>query len=340
VEIHHGQLTVESNPDGYRDGTGTTFNVYLPIGKEHLKPEEIKNETEISKSFEKPFNPIHDLEFSENEIIAPEHPIQNMIEGKDNNPYLLIIDDNADLRKYIRGYLNPIYYVSEAKDGEEGFKMATEKMPDLIISDVMMPKMDGNQLCEKLKTDERTSHIPVILLTARASSESRIEGLETGADDFITKPFDADEFLIRIKNLIDQRKKLRESFLNNLTLVGTAHFSNLTNTGINTADQNFLKKAFSIVEQHLSDESFSTDIFCKEIAMSRMQLYRKLKALTNQSATGFIRSIRINKAAELISNKAGTISQIAYEVGFSSLSYFAKSFQEQFGVLPSEYRSK
>jgi len=199
--------------------------------------------------------------------------------------------------------------------------------------------MDGYELCEKLKTDERTSHIPVILLTARASMESRIEGLETGADDFITKPFEADELLIRIKNLIEQRRKLRESFLKNLTLTGSAGFLQIDNTNITSTDQNFLKKALEIVEQHLSDEDFNTEIFCNKIAMSRMQLYRKLKAITNQSASGFIRSIRLNKAAELISHKTGTITQIAFEVGFSSLSYFAKSFQEQFGVLPSEYRS-
>jgi len=259
---------------------------------------------------------------------------------EDSKPLLLIVDDNADMRTYIRGYLNPYYTISEARDGDEGFMKATEKIPDLIISDVMMPKMDGNELCEKLKTDERTSHIPVILLTARASSESRIEGLETGADDFITKPFDADEFLIRIKNLIEQRQKLRESFLKNLNLIGPDGFLQMDNTGITSADQNFLKKALEIVEQHLSDEDFNTEVFCEKIAMSRMQLYRKLKALTNQSATGFIRTIRLNKAAALISKKSGTVSQIAFEVGFSSLSYFAKSFQEQFGVLPSEYNSE
>jgi CheY-like chemotaxis protein len=207
VEIHHGKIRVESET-----GKGTTFYVFLPKGKEHLKQEEIVEKTNITVKREEFPEPVPELEFLENDLTPAGHQSQDEVEGRDDKPYLLIVDDNADLRTYIRGYLNPYYYISEARDGTEGFNKATEKIPDLIISDVMMPKMDGYELCEKLKTDERTSHIPVILLTARASTESRIEGLETGADDFITKPFDADELLIRIKNLIEQRRKLRESW--------------------------------------------------------------------------------------------------------------------------------
>ena len=334
VEIQHGEIMVDS-----QIGKGTTFYIFLPKGKEHFKPDEIVEEATIQIKREEFSEHIPELEFLEDDLTTENNLSQDEVDGKEDKPYLLIVDDNADLRTYMRGYLDPFYYISEARDGKEGFNKATEKIPDLIISDVMMPKMDGYELCEKLKTDERTSHIPVILLTARASSESRIEGLETGADDFITKPFDADELLIRIKNLIEQRQKLRESFIKNLNLVGAGSFLQIDNAGINSADQKFLKKALEIVEQHLSDEDFNTEIFCEKIAMSRMQLYRKLKAITNQSATGFIRSIRLNKAAELISHKTGTITQIAFEVGFSSLSYFAKSFHEQFGVLPSEYGS-
>jgi DNA-binding response OmpR family regulator len=194
----------------------------------------------------------------------------------------------------------------------------------------MMPKMDGYELCRKLKTDERTSHIPVILLTARAGGESKVEGLETGADDYIIKPFDARELQVRVKNLIEQRRKLRERFRKEITLQPK-------DIAITSMDEQFLKKSMDVVEQNLSDPEFSTEMFAKKVAMSRAQMNRKLRALTGQSTHEFIRAYRLMRAAQLLQHRAGTVSEICYDVGFNSLSHFAKAFREQFGQSPSEF---
>ncbi len=253
---------------------------------------------------------------------------------------LLIVEDNSDLREYIRDSLGQPYQILEAQDGEEGLKQAIEKVPDLIISDVMMPKMDGFELCKKLKTDERTSHIPVILLTARAGMESKIEGLETGADDYITKPFDARELLVRINNLLELRQKLRERFLKDAEQIGLSALIDLPEADISSMEQKFLQKAIGIVNTNLSDPEFTVKIFCSEMAMSNMQLHRKLVAVTGQTANRFIRSYRLNHAAKLLEKRAGNVTEVAYEVGFNNLSWFAKCFQEQFGMSPSEYTFK
>jgi DNA-binding response OmpR family regulator len=201
----------------------------------------------------------------------------------------------------------------------------------------MMPKMDGFTLCRSLKTDERTSHIPVILLTARAAVEDKLEGLQTGADDYIAKPFNPEELLVRIKNLIDQRNVLREKFISDYWQGAQAPGFQIPDTNLNTHDKRFLKKALEVTEKHLSDTSFNIAAFCREMAMSRQQLHRKFRALVDQSPTELIRTIRLKKAAELLSQKSGTVSEVAYDVGFNTLSYFTKCFKEQFGVNPSEF---
>ncbi|MDZ7292398.1 MAG: helix-turn-helix domain-containing protein [candidate division KSB1 bacterium] len=226
--------------------------------------------------------------------------------------------------------LSPLYRVIESFDGQDGLEKALRLIPDLIISDVMMPKMDGFALCAKLKTDERTSHIPVVLLTARASAESRIAGLEIGADDYIAKPFEARELQARVKNLIEQRRKLRERFRKEAAL--QPH-----DLAVTATDEKFLQKALAVVEQRMSDEDFGVEIFCREVGMSRVQLHRKLRALTDHSASEFIRTLRLNRAAQLLAQHGGNVTEVAYEVGFNNLSYFAKCFHQQFGVSPSTY---
>jgi DNA-binding response OmpR family regulator len=218
--------------------------------------------------------------------------------------------------------------VLEARDGAEGVEKARESVPDLIISDVMMPTMDGYELCKTLKLDERTSHVPVILLTAKAGQENKIEGLETGADDYLTKPFDAKELLVRVKNLIELRWKLRERFS-----VGQALKPG--EIAVTSIDDTFLRKAMGVVEKGLGDETFSVEDFAREVGMSRSQLHRKLTALTGQSPSDFIRYMRLHRAMELLRKSAGTVSEVAYAVGFSGVSYFTKCFREQFGTLPS-----
>lgn len=250
---------------------------------------------------------------------------------------MLIVEDNPDMRKYIGRFFNTDYRIIVAGNGKEGLEKAVDHIPDIIISDVMMPEMDGNEFCKKIKTDERTSHIPVILLTARASNESRLEGLETGADDFITKPFDGEELQVRVKNLIDQRKKLQKKFMKNATKIGISELMKLPDSGITSVDQKFLQKAVSVVENNIHEPEFSIDKFAGKMAISRMQLHRKLRALTDQSASKFIRTISLNRAALLLLKKSGNVTEIAFEVGFNSLSWFTRSFQEQFGMSPKEY---
>ncbi len=333
VELHHGNITVES-----RLGTRTTFTVFLPLGKDHLKPDEIvkpivhknSNGESIGREdfFEEQVEQFTALQIQE-EISDDD------IEEENSKPYLLLVEDNDDLRSYIRSYLDDEYRISEAINGEMGLKKAIEKIPDLVISDVMMPKMDGMELCRSLKTDERTSHIPVILLTAKAGMEDKLEGLETGADDFLTKPFDPKELQVRIRNLIVQRSKLKEQFIRELDITGQ-----MTLQDILSIDRQFLQKAKKTVEENMSDFDFSIEDFAEKMDLSRIQLHRKLKALINQSASDFLRTIRLNHAACLIRSKSGNITQIAFEVGFNNLSYFSKCFREQFGMLPSEYANQ
>ncbi|MFQ5865284.1 MAG: ATP-binding protein [bacterium] len=318
VELHHGEIQVTSEL-----GKGSTFIVRLPLGKEHLKPEEIVEPASIIA------HPESSIQHPESTIEYPESSIRKATSSLER-PVILIVEDNADVRTYIRDYLGKDYEITEAIDGEQGFKKSVNAIPDLIISDVMMPKLDGYELCRKLKTDERTSHIPVILLTARAGGQSKVEGLETGADDYIIKPFDARELQVRVKNLIEQRRKLRERFAKEITLQPK-------DIAITSMDAQFLQKAMDVVEQNLSDPEFSTDMFAKQVAMSRMQLHRKLRALTDHSAHGFIRAYRLKRAAQLLQHQAGTVTEICYDVGFSSLSHFSKAFREQFGQSPSAF---
>ncbi|MGH7450767.1 MAG: response regulator transcription factor [bacterium] len=235
------------------------------------------------------------------------------------------------MRAYIRRELERDCKVVEAQNGQEGVEKAMAMIPDVVICDVMMPVMDGYALCDRLKSDEKTSHIPVILLTAKAGREDKLEGLEAGADDYLIKPFDAQELQVRIKNLIALRRKLQEKFKRQMVL-------RPSEISITSFDEAFLKKVVALVEAHLEDESFSPDDLAAEVGMSRAQFYRKMRALTGQPAGLFIRSIRRQRAADLLKQGDGTVTEIAYKVGFSSQPYFSKCFQEHFGMSPKEYK--
>ncbi|MCB0304751.1 MAG: response regulator [Calditrichaeota bacterium] len=328
VALHYGDIFVESKP-----GQGTTFTVRLPLGKTHLKAEEITED-------------ISDLGLgvADSSIVDHDDPGQVLgfrISDKDGeseirNPkseIVLIVEDNADMRAYLKESLKTSYKILEARDGEAGLKKAVKTMPDLIISDVMMPVMNGYEMCRRLKQDERTSHIPIILLTARSDIDSRIEGLETGADDYLAKPFKVQELRIRVLNLIEIRRKLWEKFSQKIVVEPRE----ITR---NSMDTRFLERVISSIEAHLDEPDFETKALAAELGLSRSHLNRKLRALTGQSTHEFIRTLRLNRAAQLLEKRTGNVSEIAYEVGFNSPSHFTQAFREKFGMTPTRYAAE
>jgi len=346
VELHRGSISVTSTV-----GKGSIFTVHLPLGKAHLRPEEIIATAVKATRVEADID-FADFETAETLSVATAEERGVKGEGRRaigeerlsplafrsspattataDETIILVVEDHADFRHFIRSHLEPTYKVIEAANGAEGWERAVTIIPDLIISDVMMPKMNGYELCAKLKTDERTSHIPVILLTAKAGQLDKLAGLEIGADDYLSKPFDAKELHARLKNLIESRRALRERFKQAVVLKPGE-------LAINSADEVFLKKVLAAVEKHLAEEDFEVETLADEVAMSRAQLNRKLRALTGRSVMEFVQSIRLQRAAELLQKKVGTIAEVAFMVGFGDPSYFTKVFRKQFGKTPSEF---
>jgi DNA-binding response OmpR family regulator len=246
----------------------------------------------------------------------------------------LLVEDNQDLRAYLKEELSRSYTIEDAPDGIAAYEKAVQLVPDLIISDIMMPGITGLELCGKIKMDERTSHIPVILLTAKQGEGSQIEGYSLGADAYIPKPFNMEVVLARIKNLLDSRKKLRELYgkaMNQTCPVPEPMHQ------MNPIDQEFLNKASRLVEENLSDISFDTDILALKLKVSRRQLYRKLKALTNQTVHDYVTGIRLKKASALLITGEFSISEVAYKVGYSEPANFSRSFARQFGKSPKKF---
>lgn len=301
-------------------GKGSVFRVELPL--KSAAPLEID---QIPKVFNKNISP--DLEFKSTYV--PE--VENLNEPmKADRPKILVVEDNVDLRKFMRGQLQEDYLILEAENGYLGYQTALNSLPDLIVSDVMMPEMDGICLCEKLKSEDITSHIPIILLTARADMDSRLEGLGMGADDYLTKPFKIEELSARIKNLLESRRKLWEKYQNAFSL----NPKEITATSV---DEKFVQKLLNIMEKYHTDPEFDVETLSKEIGMSRTNLYRKLKAIINQHPTEFIQSFRLKKAVMLFKCHSGNISEVAYSLGFNSLTYFTRIFKKHYGITPTEY---
>jgi YesN/AraC family two-component response regulator len=291
------------------------------LGKDHLLADEILvevNEPEIS---------LH------NQILTMELAnAGNLIAGKpvSDRPVILVVEDIADVREFIRMSLGNQYQILEATNGKEGLSKILEDEPDLIISDVMMPEMDGLELTRRLKSDLKTCHIPVILLTAKAAMEHKLEGLEEGADSYIPKPFNSSHLQVRVKKLLELRMKIRE------------HYRGMPDaqeeeTGINRLDKKFLNKLTLIIEENLNKEDISVDELGQKIGISRVHLYRKIKKLTDMSVSEFVIMVKLKKSLELLRNSGKTIAEIAFEVGFSSPSYYTRCFREQFKMSPTEY---
>jgi signal transduction histidine kinase/DNA-binding response OmpR family regulator/ligand-binding sensor domain-containing protein len=329
VELHHGRINVESVK-----GEWTEFTLEFPLGREHLKDEEIIEEkTDVILNGAKN----HTLAYGKEDrnetslIDSSSRTPQNDGETKEEKTIILVVEDNYDMREYIKESLDGNYLIEEAVNGEQGVRKAEKLIPDLIISDMMMPKLDGNELVRILKNDEKTSHIPIIILTAKAGQENKLEGLETGADDYLTKPFDIKELQVRIKNLISIRKKLQEKFskLDN-------HFPSIKGLKLSSLDEKFMLKVSEVIEKHLAEEEFSIEEFGKEVGMSRSQFHRKFTAITGKTASMYLRSMRLSRAKKMIEEKTGNISEIAFSAGFSSVSYFSKCFKEEFGYPPSD----
>lgn len=309
VQLHQGTINLES-----ANGQGSTFAVEIPVSKPAKMVEE-----SWSTNIENPQS-LHSYSPKDTEQL-----------NDASKPIILIIEDNQDLRNYLDTLLGDNFTIHQTKDGLEGIAKAKEIIPDLIISDVMMPSMDGIEVCSRLKKEKETDHIPIILLTARADQESKLKGLTTGADDYLSKPFDPKELKVRVSNLLRQRNNLREKYTQ-LLLLKPADIQ------INSKEASFLKTVIEVVNEHLHNSTFDTEQFCSEVAMSRMQLHRKLTALTGHSATAFVRHQRLVRASQLLES-GEPVSQVAYAVGFGSLSYFTRAFKEEFGRVPSEYAS-
>ena len=327
VELHKGKIEVESD-----EGKGTTFTISIPLGKGHLKPEEIVGrDTDEDKDYD-----TEEVVVEEVADISGEKKkkIDFTIYEKEPQPLLLLVEDNSDVRNYIKNNIKKEFRILEAVNGDEGWNKCIESPsdgPDLIVSDVMMPKMDGFELCEKIKNDERTSHIPVILLTAKAASSDKIEGYKTGADDYIMKPFEPEELKARIENLIEQRKRIHEHFKKH-------GLFEIDEKNVTPVDQRFLQSAIEIINKNLADPGFNVEKFADNLALHRSLLHRKFVALVGESPVEFIRRIRLTKAAEMIEANFGNLSEIALEVGFNNPAYFSDCFKKQFGIAPSQYK--
>ncbi len=318
VRVLEGEIKVESEL-----GRGSTFTLTVPIDAETWA--EYLVEGPVPADFALP-------KYAPEVPLLPTNGITPPAENDPDAPLLLLVEDNPDLRAYMGSIFEGHYRVIEAIDGQDGLNRAFEEIPDLVVCDVMMPRLDGYGFCEKLKTDPRTSHIPVIMLTAKATREDRLAGLKLGADDYLTKPFDRPELEIRVKNLLKQRELLRQKYSQQL-----AAPSDDPAEPLNSLDERFLQKAIAVVKEQGSDSNFGIDTLCEALNVSRSNLHRKLKALTGQSTTEFIRSIRIYHAAELLKQPGMTVSEVAYQTGFESASYFSKAFREQMGVPPSDW---
>ena len=331
VELHHGEARVESEP-----GKGSDFIVVIPREQEgdsqviHNDVDIVDNSVNASASTGKNVVDESVLQYVDDGDRS-RGKVQQLVNENTNRPTVLVIDDNTDIRQYERTLLQDEYIVLEAADGKEGLAVALKEVPDLVICDVMMPVMDGLEFTKQLKTNTATSHIPVIMLTAKNLEEHRAEGYEHGADSYITKPFHSKVLLARIENLLRQRQLLK-----NLYQGAQEAEKEISESHLEDRDKQFLKQLQAIIQKNLSDSEFGVEDMGQQIGLSRVQLYRKVKAMTGSSVVDLLRKARLAKARRLLETRSMSVSEVAYEVGFSAPSYFTKCFKEEYGMLPGD----
>ncbi len=368
VELHHGTVAVESEPPGPGKEGRTSFTVTLPEGKRHFAggPHVVEEggaaegtgaavrKEEVVAIADEGVPPPRALPAADKAATGIGEPVaghQKNVAAPAREPApghhgsssgepaparftLHIVEDNPELRQLIRGTFGPQYNVLESENGAEGLALAKEQIPDLVISDVMMPQMDGLQFCHALKTDERTSHIPVILLTAKSSQADHVSGLETGADLYLTKPFSTRVLELNVRNLLALREKMREKFSRQWQAGQPPAAPDAIPNSVDTA---FLEKVMQLVDEHMDNPEFGVDMLARKVAMSQPVLYKKLKAVTGLSVNDFVKSLRLKKAAELIRTRRHTVYEVAYMVGYNDRKYFSREFKKQFGKTPSEF---
>ena len=331
VELHHGEARVESEL-----GKGSDFIVVIPREQEgdsqviHNDVDIVDNSVNASASTGKNVVDESVLQYIDDGDRS-RGKVQQLVNENTNRPTVLVIDDNTDIRQYERTLLQDEYIVLEAADGKEGLTVAMKEVPDLVICDVMMPVMDGLEFTEQLKTNTATSHIPVIMLTAKNLEEHRAEGYEHGADSYITKPFHSKVLLARIENLLRQRQLLKHLYQGSQEAE-----KEISESHLEDRDKQFLKQLQTIIQQNLSDSEFGVEDMGQQIGLSRVQLYRKVKAMTGSSVVDLLRKARLAKAKRLLETRSMSVSEVAYEVGFSAPSYFTKCFKEEYGMLPGD----
>ena len=315
VQLHQGSIYAVNNTDG-----GLTVAITIDLNNELLQSHSNTIASVVQKNQKQP-------------LVVPQNNENVVVETNANLPLVLIVEDNNELRKFLKSQLQRFYRIIEAENGKIGLALASKNLPDLILSDIMMPEMDGIELLDALKNSEETSHIPVVLLTAKSSVESKIEGLNYGADYYITKPFDTDFLLASIENLIKQRKKFFENLQANVKTVALEPGEII----ITTKDEQFLKDSISIVENNLTNPKFNIDVISNSLSISRVTFNRKFKSLTNRTPVEFVREMRIKRAKQFLDAGETDIAGIAYKVGFNDAGYFSTCFKEYYKIAPSDY---
>lgn len=331
VKLHHGIIEAENRDDEQ----GTRFIIRLPLGSDHLKTDELENPEEVGSDLvmsQLSKDTLHEIEEDNESVSSSAVPRKT----KSKTRYrVLIIEDDDEIRNYMRNELSTDFRISECTNGREGLDAILKEKPDLVISDIMMPEMDGITLCSKMKQNINVNHIPIILLTAKSKAEDRIEGLEIGADAYIVKPFNTELLRSTASNLIANRERLRGK------QVGEQQVEEkMVKIEMKSNDEILMSKVMKTINEHLANPELNVEMLASNVGMSRVHMHRKLKELTNQSARDFIRSIRLKQAATLLSEKKLNVSEVAYSTGFSSLSHFSNSFREFYGVSPTEYKEQ